>query len=121
MKRFSAMTYAKVAWLVCMVAALVVELAFPSPVVGCPVGEPRFYAMMALIALTFPAGVLALVALFMTGVVAVLAEARPLPEVTNVFIIWLVTFVAGWWQWFIAVPWLWRKLKQWKQRRAGAI
>ena len=120
MKRFSAMTYAKAAWIFCMVAALVVELAFPSPVSWCPVGEPGFYATIVSTALTFPACVLALVVLFVTGVVAVLAEARPLPEVVNGFIIWLAMFAAGWWQWFIAAPWLWRKWKAWKVQRAEA-
>lgn len=104
MKRFSALTYAKVAWLVCIAAALMVIRAFPLPL--CPVGEPGFYALIALIALTFPACYVVCWPLYVLDVE---------PHLTLVI---FLTLVAAWVQWFIALPWLWRKLKQWKRRRA---
>lgn len=107
MKRFSAMTYAKAAWIFCIAAALVVELASPPSVSWCPVGEPRFYAMVALIALTFPA------------CFAVWWPLYALDIDNSPFVLFL-TLVAAWMQWFIALPWLWGKWKARKAQRAEA-
>ena len=103
MKRFSAMTYAKAAWLFCVVVALVVQFAFPLP--ACPVGEPRFYAMMVLIALTFPACFIVWWPLYVL-------------DIDNSPFVFFLTVVAAWVQWFIALPWLWRKWKARKAQRA---
>ncbi|MBQ9578138.1 MAG: hypothetical protein IJR28_01250 [Ottowia sp.] len=101
MKRFSAMTYAKAAWLVCIATALMVIRVFPLPY--CPVGEPGFYALLALIALTFPACFVVLWPLYALDIK---------PHAT--LMIFLV-LVAAWVQWFIVLPWLWHK---WKARKA---
>ena len=65
----------------------------------------RHSVLMLLI--TFPSGWL-LVAL--VGVVALLAGIDLLGEV-DAFLVSLVCAATGYWQWFVLLPWLWRKWK----------
>ena len=65
----------------------------------------RHSVLMLLI--TFPSGWL-LVAL--VGVVALLAGIDLLGEV-DAFLVSLVCATMGYWQWFVLLPWLWRKWK----------
>ena len=108
MKRFSAMTCAKAAWLMVMLAALMLylECMYLSPS-QCPEG-PGYLVVVAPFVLAFPAcyGVFGL--LWSLGILDGLSDA----------VIWALNFAVGWVQWFIVAPWLWRKWKQWKQRRA---
>lgn len=112
MKRFSAMTYAKAAWLLCMVAALVVELTFS--------GEVHYLAVFIQAALTSPifffiAGIFTWLGFYL-GNLAMSVWMMTLLVIMS----WLLTLAADWWQWFIAAPWLWRKWKAWRARRAEA-
>lgn len=108
MKRFSAMTYAKAAWIFCMVAAqvLYLECLYLSPS-KCPEG-PGYLVVVAPFILSFPTCFCVFGLLWSLGIRDGLNDA----------VIWALNFVAGWVQWFIVMPWLWRKWKQWKQRRA---
>lgn len=112
MKRFSAMTYAKAAWLVCMVTALVVVLTFPPLLCA---GGAGYWAAMAIFALTFPAN-------FVNFIIAGIFEWLDFHPFENfgsqMMVSWTIVFIAGWWQWFVAVPWLWHK---WKARKAQRV
>ena len=99
----------KAAWLFCMVAALVVEVKFS--------GRAHFWAVFVQVVLTSPifflvSGIFMLLG-FYPGNLAMSTWMITSLEVMS----WVLMLAAGWWQWFIAAPWLWRKWKAWRARR----
>lgn len=79
-------------------------------------GERGLLGMITLIALTFPLGVAWALAL---NLAAYLMEptwlADQASDVWLALLVWMGFFVVGYLQWFVLLPWLWRK---WKAARA---
>lgn len=106
----------KIVWVICSVAVLVVTLARYAPGPSSDIGVFLAYGMLFL---AFP------VSLLIAGLLAFLAliqEQSGVPLLDLIgsnylgfSVMWLVFFVAGYMQWFVLLPWLWRK---WKARRA---
>lgn len=105
----------KAAWLFCMMALLALELNFP-PLLCSPSIDFRYFPFIAQFLLALPLNLL-VAELFHTVVLSELPV--PIPSAPYDYIYtWLPHFVAGYVQWFIVVPWLWRKWKAWKAQRA---
>lgn len=74
-------------------------------------GEAAIASGIIMLYMTFPVGYLVMATLVVLGEAAeaVHMPLALLPDgVANIFC-WLVFFAAGWWQWFIEVPTLWRR------------
>ena len=89
-------------------AALALTFLFES-------GEAAFGGAFIMLYLTFPVGFLVM------GVMVVLEETAKSfhiptssPDSMAGIVAWLALFAAGWWQWFIEVPTLWRR---WRAER----
>jgi len=68
---------------------------------------------LKMLVLTFPAGYIA-GALFPEGISALMMGLGvELTRIQHVFIQWFFMVIAGYLQWFVFLPWLWRK---WKAR-----
>lgn len=89
------MTCAKAAWLPCMAAALMLESL--SVLLG---GEPGYLVLLVQVVLTLP--ICLGIALF------------PLDQPEWDWVWHALIVAAGYWQWFIALPCLWRKWKRWR-------
>jgi hypothetical protein len=87
-------------------------LAFQTP----EAGETHLLALLILLALTLPSGLLWVGLLnalaYMLHAIGFLADA---PDVIFILVAWLGFVAVGYFQWFSLVPWLWRK---WQARRA---
>ncbi|HXM83988.1 MAG TPA: hypothetical protein VN929_18990 [Burkholderiales bacterium] len=100
---------AKAAWLGVAVAALLITLyAFD----GRPNSDIGIFLAWFTLVLAFPISLL--VALLFTGV-AIAAEklfSAVIPESYLLLLVnWVCFIAAGYWQWFVLLPWLWRKWK----------
>jgi hypothetical protein len=108
---------AKVAWITLTVLVLFVSLygfdAKPNSDIG-------IFFVWSMLILAFPSSLL--VALFFTGLSIAIDELFSAVIPTSYWSLsvgWVCFFVAGYWQWFVLLPWLWRK---WKTRRtAGTV
>lgn len=106
----------KMVWILCSVAVLVVTLVRYAPGPASDIGVFLVYGMLFL---AFP------VSLLVAGLFALMALLQEQLEVplldligsnyVGFSVMWLAFFVAGYLQWFVLVPWLWRK---WKTRQA---
>jgi hypothetical protein len=99
------------AWLAVCVAVLAFTLVAYAP-------GPRSDAMVlfawSMTALTFPSGLL-VPALFV-GITALadqtdLLSRADIPFEPGVIALWTLFSLIGYWQWFTAVPWLWRRIR----------
>ena len=98
-------------WVVLTVAVLLVTLyGFD----GKPNSDIGIFLAWSMLGLAFPSSLL--VALVLSGLsiasenfFSVIPTSYPMLSLT-----WACFFAAGYWQWFVFVPWLWRK---WKTRR----
>lgn len=107
----------KIVWVLCSIAVLVVTLTRYAPASASDIGVFLVYGMLFL---AFP------VSLLVAGLFALLALLQeqlgvPLLDLigsnyVGFLVMWLVFFVAGYVQWFVLLPWLWRKWKA-AQRR----
>jgi hypothetical protein len=102
---------ARAIWTILALAVLAVTLyGFD----GKPNSDIDIVLMWSMLTLAFPMSLL--VALIFTGV-SILSESvfsTVIPvSYASIAITWLCFFVAGYWQWFVLLPWLWRK---WKAR-----
>lgn len=105
----------KTVWILCALVIFVVAVACYTPDKSSDIGVLFVYGMLIL---AFP------VSLLVAGLFALLALIQdqsgvPLLDYIDstyagFFVLWLAFFVAGFTQWFILLPWLWRK---WKTRR----
>lgn len=105
---------AKAAWIgVAVIALLITLYAFD----GKPNSDIGIFLAWFTLVLAFPISLL--VALLFTGV-AIAAEklfSAVIPEsYLMLSVSWICFIAAGYWQWFVLLPWLWRK---WKTRRAA--
>ena len=106
----------KVVWVLCSVAVLVVTLVRYAPNTESDIGIFLVYGMLFL---AFP------VSLLVAGLFALLVLLQeqlgvPLLDLigsnyVSFTVMWLTFVVAGYLQWFVLLPWLWRK---WEARRA---
>jgi hypothetical protein len=108
----------KIAWVLCSVATLAVTLSRYS---SGPASDIGIFLVYGMLFLAFPvsilvAGLLALIALLQARFEVPLLDIIGSNDV-GFFVMWLAFFVAGYMQWFVLLPWLWRK---WKARR-GAL
>jgi hypothetical protein len=104
----------KIVWVLCSVVVLVATLARYTPGPASDIGVFLLYGMLFL---AFP------VSLLVAGLLALLALLQersgvPLLDLigsnyVGFAVVWLMFFVAGYAQWFVLLPWLWRK---WKAR-----
>ena len=102
------MRYAKAVWVVVVGAILVYVIVPPLPAGGDDRGIFFGYTMMLL---TFPLGA----ALYTLTDGVSRALALPGPAVwprTLLATMWISLVIVGYFQWFVAVPWLWRKLSK---------
>lgn len=109
----------KIAWIICFVTVLIVTLARCAPGLESDIGVFMVYGMLLL---AFP------ISLLVTGLFALLALLQertgiPLLDVIDsnyvgFSVMWITFFVAGYVQWFLLLPWLWRKLKARRSRGA---
>ena len=108
----SAIKAARAIWTIIALALLVVCLyGFD----GKPNSDIEILLAWSMLVLAFPISVL--VALILTGLSIVSERVFAAVIPTSywwIIITWLCFFIAGYWQWFGLIPWLWRK---WKARR----
>ena len=100
----------KILWVSCSVAVLIATLARYTPDSSSDIGIFLVYGMLLL---AFPISLL-VAALFAS--LALLQERIGVPLLNLVssndvglFVLWLVFFGAGYIQWFVLLPWLFRK------------
>lgn len=105
----------KALWILCCGFVLGLTLYRYVPNSGSDIGIFLIYGMLFL---AFPASLL-VAAMF--ALLAMLQERLGVPlldVIENNYggfcLMWLIFFLVGYWQWFVLVPWLWRK---WKARR----
>lgn len=110
----------KALWLLCCVFVLGVTLYRYVPNSGSDIGIFLVYGMLFL---AFPVGLL-IAAIF--ALLAMLQENWGMPlldligsNYVGFCVMWLAFFAAGYWQWFVLVPRLWRKWKVWRSGAAG--
>jgi hypothetical protein len=104
----------KVVWVLCSMAVLAVTLTRYAPGPASDIGVVLIYGMLFL---AFPvsllvAGLIALMALLQEQLKVPLLDAIG-SNYLGFCVMWLAFFVAGYLQWFLLLPWLWRK---WKRR-----
>ena len=121
-RHLSAARGIRTGWVIAMIAVLILWVAAAIRTSTLPSqatqdGEWHLLALLVLIALTFPLGI---VWAGLLNVVAYMLDAfnyrAEISEVLLVPLVWLSFFVVGYVQWFKLVPWLWRR---WKDRRAS--
>lgn len=102
----------KIVWVLCSVAVLAVTLTRFAPDSASDIGIFLIYGMLFL---AFPVS-LPVAALF--ALLALLQEQLGVPllelissNYVGFSVMWLVFFIAGYVQWFVLLPWLWRKLQ----------
>ena len=108
----------KIVWILCSVTVLAVTISRYSPGPASDIGIFLVYGMLFL---AFPvsipvAGLLALIALLQARLEVPLLDIIG-SNYVGFLVMWLAFFVAGYVQWFVLLPCLWRK---WKTRR-GAL
>lgn len=107
----------KVSWVLCCVVVLAMTLYAGAPKPGNDIG---IFLMGSMLFLAFPISILVA---GLATLLILLQESAGAPFLDVIGsgyvgfgVTWLVLFVAGYWQWFKLVPWLWRKVRA---RRAG--
>jgi hypothetical protein len=80
-----------------------------------PKADAGQFFILAMLALTFPAGLIPisiLAAVFAAGNATGTELLELLPAWAGFSVLWLSLLAAGYLQWFKGVPWLWRKLSK---------
>jgi len=106
----------KTLWVLCSVAVLAVTLVRYDHGPASDIGVFLVYAMLFL---AFPvsllvAGLFSLMALFQEQFGVPLLDLID-SNYMGFVVMWLTFFLAGYVQWFVLLPWLWRK---WRNRRS---
>jgi hypothetical protein len=102
------LTPIKTVWIVITVIVLGISLyGFD----GKPNSDIGVVLAWSMLTLAFPVSLL--VALAFTGISLVTEQMVGVISTSYwwIAITWLCFFVAGYWQWFVLLPWLWRKWK----------
>jgi hypothetical protein len=99
-------------WVVLSVMVLVVSLYRFD---GKPNSDIEVFLAWSMLVLSFPSSLLIALLLSGTAIVAEALFSTVIPShYWSIFISWICFFVVGYWQWFVLLPWLWRK---WRTRR----
>jgi len=112
-----AVTFFKAARAIWTIVALIVLLVTLYGFDGKPSSDIGVLLAWSTLALAFPVSLL--VALILAGISIASEQVFSAVIPTSywwIAISWLCFFVAGYWQWFVLLPWLWRK---WKARRSA--
>lgn len=109
----------KIVWILCSVTVLIVTLVYYAPGPASDIGILLVYGMLFL---AFP------ISLLVAGLFALLAllqEQSGIPLLDLIdsnylgfFVMWLAFFTAGYAQWFVLLPHLYRR---WKARRTTGV
>jgi hypothetical protein len=106
----------KFVWVLCSLAVFVVTLAYYAP------GKPSDIGVFFVYGMLFWAFPVSLLVAGLFALLALIQEQSGVPLLDLIgsnymgfFVMWLAFFVAGYAQWFVLLPWLWRK---WKIRKA---
>jgi hypothetical protein len=84
---------------------------------GKPNSDADLLLGYAMLTLSFPFGLIAAAAFSLLGQIAYATNGYVFTtSYVSIAVTWLVFFGVGYFQWFVLLPWLWRK---WKARRAG--
>ena len=86
---------------------------------GKPNSDIGIFLAGSMLTLAFPISFL--VVLLFVGVSIAVEQLFSVVSQTSylsILVSWACLFTAGYWQWFVLLPWLWRK---WKARRAAGI
>lgn len=103
-------------WVLGSLLALVVSLAAYD---GKPNSDADLLLGYAMLTLSFPLGLVLAAALSLLGQIAYATTGYVFTtSYASIAVTWLVFFVAGYLQWFVLLPWLWRK---WKVRRERSV
>lgn len=103
-------------WVLGAFIALLVSLAAYD---GKPNSDADMLLGYTMLTLTFPLGLVLAAALSLLGQIAYATTGYVFTtSYASIAVTWLVFFVAGYLQWFVLVPWLWRK---WKGRQARSV
>ena len=103
-------------WLICSIGVLLLTLAIYD---GTPATrDAELVLLYGMLFLCFPVSQLVAVIFWLIGFfVETTMHKLAIPTSYLTLVIeWLVLFIAGYLQWFVLLPWLWRK---WKARQAG--
>lgn len=108
----------KVGWVLCSVAVLAVTLTRYAP---GPESDIEIFLVYGMLCLAFPtslivAGLFALMSMLQEHLGVPLLDAID-SNYVGVCVMWLAFFAAGYLQWFVLLPWLWRK---WRDRQASS-
>jgi hypothetical protein len=99
--------WVRYAWIACSLLVLVVALAYHD---GKANSGADLVMALGMLTLSFPSGVI------LSWIVGV--AGRLVFEQTGAFVSsgylalsvsWLVLFGVGYWQWFVVIPWIWRR------------
>jgi hypothetical protein len=97
----------KLIWLAASIGVLLITLYLFDPSTARDADLIMTYAMLAL---AFPSSVI------VAGAIALLANATPLVDAYYgrfaILVIWMLFVAIGYVQWFIALPWVLRKLRK---------
>lgn len=106
----------KYLWLLCAVIVLLVVLYNYD---GAPNSDVDVFLAYGMLAISFPVGLLITVLASGMGYLAYVRYGYVIPvSYWSISITWFCFVSAGYWQWFVLVPGLWRR---WKARRGSAI
>ena len=84
---------------------------------GKPNSDADLLLGYAMLTLSFPLGLVLAAASSLLGQIAYAATGHIFTtSYASLVVTWLVFFIAGYLQWVVLLPWLWRK---WKARQAG--
>ena len=84
---------------------------------GKPNSDADLLLGYAMLTLSFPLGLVLAAASSLLGQIVYAATGHIFTtSYASLVVTWLVFFIAGYLQWFVLLPWLWRK---WKARQAG--
>ena len=101
-------------WVLGAFLALLVSLAVYD---GKPNSDADLLLGYAMLTLSFPLSLVLAAALSLLGHIAYATTGYVFTtSYASIAVSWLVFFIAGYMQWFLLMPWLWRK---WKARQTG--
>ena len=85
---------------------------------GKPNSDADLLLGYAMLTLSFPLGLVLAAALSLLGQIAYAITGYVFTtSYASIAVTWLLFFIAGYLQWFVLLPWLWRK---WKAKRTGS-
>lgn len=101
-------------WILIALLALLASLVAYD---GTPNSDADLLLAYAMLSLSFPSGLVIAISLGLLGQIAYAITGYVFTtSYASIAVDWLIAFVAGYVQWFVLLPWLWRK---WNAKRAS--